>query len=123
MKLTKHFHIEELACKCCGQMGFAPDFLQALESLRVAYGKPMIVSSGYRCPKHNGDVSTTGGSGPHTIGAVDVLVRGADALHLIDVALGAGWTGFGISQKGASRFIHLDRLNDVGHPRPIIWSY
>ena len=39
--------------------------------------------------------------------AVDIRVRGQDALKLIEVALKNGITGLGVKQHGESRFIHL----------------
>ena len=47
-----------------------------------------------------------------------------DALKLLELAIKLGFTGFGINQKGSSRFIHLDTLeNSSARPRPTIWSY
>jgi uncharacterized protein YcbK (DUF882 family) len=123
--MTEHFTDDELACKCgCGLLP-QPDFMVAVDLLRKAYGKPMPVSSGARCPEYNDKVSKTGRSGPHTTGrALDITVRGADALRLIALAYAAGFHGIGVSQKGESRFIHIDDLDDApGRPRPHIWSY
>lgn len=102
-----------------------PSFLADLEALRTAYGKPLIVSSGYRCSSHNQKVSTTGPNGPHTTGkAVDIAIRGAEAYLLIGLALRMGFSGIGIQQKGGARFLHLDKLtNGPGQPRPMVWSY
>jgi zinc D-Ala-D-Ala carboxypeptidase len=118
------FSDAELACKCgCGLLP-PPAHRAKLERLRERFGKPLIVTSGARCPAHNARVSSTGSTGPHTKGATDVGVRGADALRLIDLALEQGFTGIGVSQKGLVRFIHLDDLPDApGQPRPTIWSY
>ena len=45
--MTPHFKRGELMCKCgCARAQMSPGFLQRLESLRVAFGKPMIVSTG-----------------------------------------------------------------------------
>lgn len=124
--MTQYFSDAELACKCgCGLLP-PPAHRAKLERLRERYGKPLRVASGARCPKHNAAVSSTGLTGPHTKGATDLAVAGADALHLVDLALEQGFTGIGISQKGphGSRFVHLDDLPDApGQPRPTIWSY
>lgn len=119
-----YFSDKELACKCgCGLLPPA-DFRAKLERLRERFGKPLAVTSGARCPAHNAKVSATGATGPHTKRAVDLAVRGGDALRLLDLALEQGFTGIGVQQKGASRFIHLDDLPDEpGQPRPWIWSY
>lgn len=104
----------------------ALDFMQKVERLREAVGFPMPVTSAARCPIHNVTVSATGAAGPHTTGrAIDIGVRGEQALMLVFTALQTGgFTGIGVHQKGASRFIHLDDLyNKDGQPRPTIWSY
>ena len=118
-----NFHRTELACKCgCGQCCMVPSFMDILQSIRLEFNKPLALTSGYRCPGHNSAVSHTGDNGPHTSGAaVDVAVSGADAIHLLAIALRHGIHGIGVSQKGSSRFLHLD-LAPI-NPRPAIWSY
>ncbi|WP_085440285.1 D-Ala-D-Ala carboxypeptidase family metallohydrolase [Magnetofaba australis] len=123
-----HFTNAELTCRCgCGRMEMQADFMHKLESLREVFGRPMPVTSGYRCPEHNAAISVTGSNGPHTSGAaVDVLVSGQDAYDLIDLAKAAGMSGVGVKQHGPhrSRFIHLDALpRAANQPRPTIWSY
>ena len=125
-RLSANFTRAELQCPCsCG--GIPPaDFIEALQALREAYGKPMPINSGYRCPEYNAKVSKTGHSGPHTKGAVDVGVAGKEALELLRRAYWLGWTGIGVRQHGpyGGRFLHLDRLPQAeGQPRPHIWSY
>lgn len=122
----KFFKLEEFACKCgCGTNLQQPTFIQKLDVLRDVYGRPLVVTSGYRCPTHNAKVSSTGATGPHTTGrAVDFAVDRAAAVKLLSHALNMGlFTGFGIQQKGGGRFIHLDDLTAPAHPRPTIWSY
>lgn len=119
--MTPHFSKDELACKCCGHAPMSAEFMNILEKVRVQYGKPMPVSSGYRCPKHNQSVSNSGPNGPHTTGrAVDILVSGGNAMELLRVILahGSKW-GLGIQQKGdvRARFIHIDNI------RKRMWSY
>ena len=64
----KWFKEKELCCKCCGQLPpFARENIEALvenvlDPLRERYGKPIIVNSGYRCPKHNKEVGGVAGS-------------------------------------------------------------
>ena len=119
--MTPHFKKAELACKCgCGMLP-AQSFMDKVETLRLAFGKPMPVNSAARCPFHNANVSGTGADGPHTTGrAIDLGVRGADAFEVVRLALLLGFTGIGVAQKGASRFIHID---DLVTGRPTIWSY
>lgn len=99
-------------------------FMQRLLRLRVAFGKPMAISSGYRDKTHPVEASKTT-TGAHTTGkACDVAIEGADALRLIHLAYIYGFTGIGVNQKGRGRFIHLDTLEaGPGQPRPHLWTY
>lgn len=121
----KYFTLSEFACKCCAQAPMDPSFLEEIDELRQRFGKPMVVTSGYRCPKHNAVVSSTGANGPHTTGrAADFRVTHADAHRLLRISLEMGFTGIGVQQKGAARFIHIDNLpNAPSQPRPTVWSY
>ncbi|MEO5364676.1 MAG: D-Ala-D-Ala carboxypeptidase family metallohydrolase [Magnetococcus sp. DMHC-8] len=103
-------------------------FMTELEKLRTAFGQPMVVTSGFRCPNYNMQASHTGPCGPHTTGkAVDIQISGADAHRLLTLALQQGcFTGIGISQAGPhnTRFIHLDTIEPgPGRPRPTVWTY
>lgn len=120
----KYFKMEEFACKCCGKIIMDSKFLEILDSIREEYGKPLKVTSGYRCPKHNQEVSSTGPNGPHTTGkAVDLQCSGTDAYKLTEIAYKHGITGIGVRQSGLhpSRFMHFDILE--GATRPWIWTY
>lgn len=122
----KYFKIEEFACHHCGKNLMSSKFIDKLEELREEYDYPLVVSSGYRCSDYNKTVSTTGDAGPHTTGrAVDFLISRNEALQLLEIALSSGrFSGIGLNQKGASRFIHLDDLTNMpGQPRPTIWTY
>ena len=122
-----NFPHDEVARVCHGGVRMVPCFLDRLQTLRLSYGKPIILTSAYRAPEYNLQVSTTGTQGPHTTGrAVDILVCGEDALDLIGRAWVNGFTGIGLKQHGPhnKRFVHLDDLPDnVNHPRPILWTY
>jgi uncharacterized protein YcbK (DUF882 family) len=123
--VREFFTEAEFACKHCGEQKMDTAFLLDLAALRRECGFPFVVSSGYRCPVHNANVSTTGANGPHTTGrAVDIAVSGTRAMSLLRAAIGGGFTGIGVQQKGAGRFIHLDNLPQAaGRVRPAIWSY
>jgi zinc D-Ala-D-Ala carboxypeptidase len=113
-----HFTEAEMSCKHTGKCEMDPAFMARLEILREAFGKPMIVTSGYRDPSHPEEAKKAE-PGMHTQGiAVDIAVRGADAVRLLELALSMGFRGIGVQQKGATRFLHLDTRNE-----PAIWSY
>ncbi len=116
-----HFSEAEMRCKCgCGRADMAPDFLRLLEGLRAAYGRPLPVTSGYRCPDHDAAV---GGAGVHPTGqAADIAVSGAGVHELLGIAI-QHMRGIGLKQHGdhADRFVHLDTTH--GPIRPRIWTY
>lgn len=126
---SPYFTQDEMRCQCgCNEDGMDPEFMEKLTSLRADWGQPMVVNSAYRCPHHPIEAKKKPGTvAAHTTGrAVDISIAGEDAYKLLCVALGHGFTGVGIAQKGSygSRFLHLDDLEtDDGFPRPTIWSY
>lgn len=116
-KLSEHFSRSEFACRCCGRLLVAPTLLSALEHLRAMAGKPLIVTSGYRCEKHNAEVGGKPNSF-HTRGmAADVRCSGfsADALYRLAVRV-PGLHGFGIDQE--RNFLHVDIRAGLAQ-----WSY
>ena len=123
-KYKPYFTEAEFKCKHTGKCEMHEDFMAKLFELRHEYGSPLIISSGYRDATHpiEAQKATTGA---HTSGrACDILISGNSALILLRLALSLGFTGIGINQKGASRFIHLDDLpNNKDFSRPTIWSY
>ena len=133
-----NFVPEEFECRHCANNPSCPGhskdvmddgFLNVLQEVRNTYGRPMHVSSGYRCerdPVEAGKIARGGKPGSHYSGkACDIAVTGASALYLVRVALNhTKVTGVGIQQKGPhnTRFIHIDTLTTEGL-RPNIWSY
>ena len=119
-----NFTEAEFACQCgCGKADMDPAFMGKLQQVRTAIDMPMRITSGYRCPDHNDNVSSTGRTGPHTTGrACDIGVQGADAKKLLS-HLTIHFSGIGIKQKGSGRFIHVDDLAPPEFPRPNLWSY
>lgn len=108
--------------------------MELLEEIRVSWNRAIYLSSAYRCPEYNSEVSSTGLTGPHTTGkAVDIPVWGEEALELLSIILLQATTGrglgigIGLKQHGPyhKRFIHLDTLRDdeTEGPRPFIWTY
>jgi len=124
------FSRKELQCRCGQFCDYAcpmdPDFMDRVDRLREHFGKPLKVTSGYRCPSHNNNVSSTGTSGPHVSGkAIDFGVSRDDAHALLKIAMDINFSGVGIAQKGTGRFIHLDDLTatETNNMRPWLWSY
>ena len=122
----RFFQAHEFRCRHCGIERMDETFVVRLEELRACVGKPLVVTSGYRCIDHPVEKARQG-TGVHPMGlAGDLAVYGDLAVVVIGCALRLGFRGIGISQKGphARRFIHLDLYQGrADQPRPWIWSY
>lgn len=118
--LYPHFQPWELADRRSGALLVRPHFLSWLEGVRIDFGKPMTINSGYR----EGDPKAHGKGL-----AVDVGIHGADALELINITTEHGVLGLGVQQTGPheKRYLHLDMWEERdGAPegsRPMCWSY
>ncbi len=117
--MVNFFKDNELKCKCgCGTLNIDPVFLEALNLIRVDYGKPMVVNSGSRCIAHNKAVG--GAPKSYHIGegkeccAIDIKrPNGADTWKLIYCAM-----KHGLSVRVGKNFIHLD-----GRDKPTFGTY
>lgn len=105
-----------------GQLFMDYLFLHSLDALRHKCDFPFVVTSGYRTPEYNNEISTTGLTGPHTTGkAADIAVSRKNARIVLQNAFEMGcFTGIGLNQKGDGRFIHLDTIE---REEPAIWTY
>ena len=105
-KLTKDFNLKEFQCPCCETVKIDSELVKRLQELRDGIDKPIIITSGYRCPKHDKDVGGNGNS-YHTKGmAADITV---DNMELEDLLIKAKMVGFkGIGIYPEKRFLHLD---------------
>ena len=114
-----NFTREEFTCRCgCERNEMRTEFLERLQALRSVYGKPLHITSGYRCPQHPKEAEKVR-PGMHNTGlAADVGISGSEAVALLRLALDAGFKGIGVNQKGDGRFLHLDLRES-----PTIWSY
>ena len=56
-KLSPHFNSSEFECSCSdckdANQYISQELLDKLEQVRILYGKPITITSGYRCPSHN----------------------------------------------------------------------
>ena len=113
-----NFKREEFQCQHCKADGIQEPLVAKIQELRNLYGKPMKITSGYRCAKHPIEAKKAT-PGTHALGiAADIGVEGAAAHEVLALAFKLGFTGVGVQQKGAGRFIHLDIRADK-----TVWSY
>jgi zinc D-Ala-D-Ala carboxypeptidase len=114
-----NFSKAEFDCNHTGANEMKHEFMMKLQQLRIAFDKPMRITSGYRHHTHPIELRKGHRNGAHVSGlAADIAVMGSDAHELVRLAMQLGFNGIGVSQKAGARFIHLDVL-----PRKAIWSY
>lgn len=117
-----NFKAAEFKCSHCQGEGIRAELLDKLQAMRTEYGKPMTITSGYRCPQHPVE-SKKSAPGAHALGmAADIGVQGAEAHKVLALACKHGFSGIGVQQKGTGRFIHVD-VATTELPRPNVWSY
>ena len=113
--MENHFTSDEMKCKCCGKLLIDTDFRDKLNIARELANFPFVVSSGYRCEKHNKEVGST--SSNHTIGrAADIRCFDPDRKYImVKAMMDAGMLGIGIGPA----FVHCDTNREI----PAIWTY
>ncbi len=113
-----YFDISDFNCPCCGDNKMEKEFLDKIDLARALAGVPFIITSGYRCKKHNVDV---GGSvtSSHVDGeAGDIKAKNSRARSKIVRGLhSAGFRRIGI----AGDFIHADISKFKS--QDVLWRY
>jgi hypothetical protein len=103
--LAPHFRLYEFECRCCGRVTVASVLPEMLEELRGAWGRPLAITSGYRCASHNAAV----GGAPrslHMAGrAVDIRASVSEQAKLKTLALVIGF--YEILPGNIKNYIHL----------------
>lgn len=110
----------EFDCKHTGENNMQHEFMEKLQKIRVAYGKSMKVTSGFRSKKHPIEARKTHSNGEHTQGmCADIYCdNGVDRYRLVSLALLNGITRIGI----AKNFLHLG-IGGNNLPNNVIWEY
>jgi len=100
-----YFLSSELECKCgcgTGEMNFK--FMNKVLLARELFDKPFIITSAYRCYRHNKMVRGSPKSQHLKGNALDVSSNGSTAYDLVKVFQAVDLKGIGI----AKTFIHVD---------------
>jgi len=125
----RYFVTSELDCPHCTQIKLHVKVYFVLHKLREHLGKPVIVTSGYRCPTYNQRVGGVKNSA-HTKGyAVDIRCGDSRTrLKVVRFLLDSVFTlpqveeVFRVQRIGlAEDFIHFDL--DPDKPKGVIWVY
>lgn len=112
VQLSKNFESTEFDCHgsgCCKETKIDPNLVILLQDIRDHFGKPITVTSAYRCPTHNSKVSKAKNS-YHTKGqAADFVVSGVKPREVAQYAEKKGIKGIGLYETDSDgHFVHID---------------
>ncbi|WP_195270841.1 D-Ala-D-Ala carboxypeptidase family metallohydrolase [Eubacterium sp. 1001713B170207_170306_E7] len=107
---TEHFRMAEYACDCPGYCDgwpaeMDPELLARIEALRMACGRPVIITSGVRCEARNEEVGGVTWSFHKRGQAADLYCPG---MAVGELALRAQETGLNILPYYRSGYIHVE---------------
>lgn len=106
IRVAEFFRLDEFQCPCCKRVMLHPLLLTKLELLRERIAKPVIITSGFRCPTYNQEVGGVKNS-YHLLGmAADIHVPGVSLAGVLTLAEEIGFKGIGFYP--ARNFLHLD---------------
>jgi len=116
--MWKHFKLDEFRCPCCNDLIIDEHLVDMLDVARETAGIPFIITSGYRCVKHNESIGGKPNSAHLRGQAADIgCVDSRSRYAIVRALLEAGFMRIGI----APNFIHCDI--DYSKPHPVIWVY
>lgn len=120
---TPNFTPREMACSHSGLALMDQQFMLLLQRIRERFGRPMVVTSGYRDPTQHPTEKRKDRPGSHAAGmAADILVDNAlDRFVLTKIAIEEGAIGIGIGPG----FVHVDLWTGPTCyvTRPAMWDY
>ena len=107
---SEHFGLWEYACDCAGYCNgwpteMNPELLERIEALRMACGRPVIITSGVRCEARNEEVGGVSWSFHKKGLAADLYCPG---MGVGDLAARAQETGLNILPYYSSGYIHVE---------------
>ncbi|MCO8194386.1 peptidoglycan-binding protein [Anaerofustis sp. NSJ-163] len=112
---VKYFKKSEFKCQCRGKYcnGYPAEMssklIDILEKLRAYFGKPITITSGLRCKKHNAEVGGVSNS-QHQYGkAADIYIAGVDKAKIKAKAYeyGAKYCYYGTAGMGEAVHINV----------------
>ncbi len=85
VQLSANFSLHEFECRHCGAVMIDSELVRRLQTARDKIGRPLVVTSGYRCPAHNKAVGGAANS-QHLYGkAADVTCPDVSPGQLYDI--------------------------------------
>ncbi len=121
-RLSSNFIAREFICPCCYGEGVTDDLIFHLQLAHNLLPKHsvIIITSSYRCEKHNKDPKVGGSDTSSHLKGLAADIKCEDStyrFHLLNALIQVGFKRIGI---GAD-FIHVDL--DESKPQYVIWNY
>ena len=112
VKLSSNFKSTEFDCHgkgCCSLTYIDGKLVEYLQKIRDHFGKPVTITSAYRCQKHNKNIGGVTSS-YHTKGmAADIVVSDIAPLEVAKYAESIGILGIGLYETSKDGyFVHID---------------
>ena len=112
VQLSENFKSTEFDCHgsgCCSSTEVDEELVKYLQKIRDYFGKPITVTSGYRCPTHNKNIGGATGSRHSKGQAADIVVSGVAPAEVAKYAESIGILGIGLYETNSDgHFVHVD---------------
>lgn len=114
VQLSDHINSREMRCglgrPCsCATTLIDTKLVEILERSRVHFGKPLTITSGYRCPGYNKSIGGATGSYHSRGQAADIVVEGVAPAKVAAYAESIGVLGIGLYETAKDGyFVHVD---------------
>lgn len=106
-----HLQTEKVEVDC-----FKPELVRTLKAIERHYGRPAVVTSGYRSPKHNRRVGGASGSRHTSCEAADIQIEGVSKWQLAKYLRSMPQRG------GVGTYCHTESVHiDIGSVRDWNW--
>ncbi|MBO5956906.1 MAG: DUF882 domain-containing protein [Bacteroidales bacterium] len=111
-KLSTNFNSSEFDCHgsgCCSSTLVDDKLVTYLQQIREHFGKPVNISSGYRCATHNKNIGGATNSRHSKGQAADIYINGVTPAEIAKYAESIGILGIGLYETNSDGFfVHVD---------------